>query len=673
MYDIFQLPHDFLHRKFTKQETDGWDAAMHRAVFSNITEELTPDQKKEVSKWAPMDYRTKRVHDKAFGENKDRVVLPFFGQDDKITTKDVLDSNNDTQNRSGIGQHTRDVINTLHSKGFHTMDYHAGMAYHENTPNRMVKIGKILQHPDFKDIHKTYSETVKGEDGNGIKGADGKTIKQDVTRHISAVYGADPELKSKNRAKSIVITRNKYDVAGMATGRSWSSCMHMVEGGNRHYLPKDIEHGTLCAYMVHTGDDGIAKPIGRINLKKHVNGEGAMHFVQEGKRFGKFPKMAQTQVAEWAKEKYQPAPGLYTKHSDLYNDDGNTVHVHGADQLVHAPTEKLFRDVAASAHSVLRKPLETDEFGDFHGEDMRHHDALDAVGHAVDSLPDAVRAKHIGHALLSHAQKIDGDRWASDFESSRPEDMHGEDIVHHHANQYMEELSSKVKREVGQMDHNSAFALHTQMHDFIGRSEDPYMHGNMKRFHGHLVNHILLGDAPGPMKDHVIHNIMSDNDGHKVHYGSVDLHTDLTHATTNPRVHQAMHEKMIDGEMDHIEGYSSMNHKDYEHMGEHADLKLAHHVLTHEDVDSSHKESFMHGLNRNSHGEHIQHTITEEPLHDGNTSAFAAIGEHTRYPSVVNKLRTREDTNKSNKVFLATQNNIVESTVYFREVIGQIL
>ncbi len=100
MYNIFTLPVDFLHRKYTKDQTDQWDADMHRAAFSNINEELTPDQKREVSKWAPTDYRTKRAHDRAFGENVDRVVLPFHGDQDKIATKNI--DFNDTENRAGL-------------------------------------------------------------------------------------------------------------------------------------------------------------------------------------------------------------------------------------------------------------------------------------------------------------------------------------------------------------------------------------------------------------------------------------------------------------------------------------------------------------------------------------------------------------------------------------------
>ncbi len=682
MYNIFTLPVDFLHRKYTKDQTDQWDADMHRAAFSNINEELTPDQKREVSKWAPTDYRTKRAHDRAFGENVDRVVLPFHGDQDKIATKNI--DFNDTENRAGLYQHTKDVLETLKSKGYHTDDYHSGLAYHQDTPNRQVKIGKLLQHPDFKDVHKTYRETVKGPDGGAVKDAYGNSVKQDVTRHISQVYGADPELKSKNTEKAIVITRNKYDVAGMSTDRNWRSCMHMVDGANKNYLPKDIEHGTLCAYLVQKGDDGIHKPIGRINLKKHVNSAGDMHFVGEGTRYGKFPNSARNSVAAWAEEKYKPSAGLYSKHKELYHDDGNPIHIQAPGELRHAPTDKLHRDLESSAGEVLSRKMQQNLVGDkfavdaegvHYDNDTRHHFAAATVGHVASKLPGSVQAKMVGHALLDHSQKIDGSWGEEDnFNTKHHSELSGADVVHHWAKGQIDELHKQVKRQVGEMGHEEAMDLHSKIHSFMKNAEDPYQHGKLGKFHGMVVDHLLSHEStPDAIKSKVIHDITSDEDNHQTHYGNMSISSDLVKSSTNPRVHQHLHTKSIDGELSHLDGYGDMSHEDYHHMGKHADTKLADHILSHEDVSKESKEQFVHGLNENHHGEQIQHAITDQPLSAENQHAFEAIGEHTRHASVVNKIRTRPDTNANNKVFMATQNNIVESTITFKQLLGQVL
>jgi len=242
MYNIFSLPNGFLHQKYSKEQTDLWDKMMHEAAFKSsggklVVEELTPGQKSEVAKWAPTSYSTKRAHDRAFGENVERVVIPFTGAEDKIDTASGLKNEHDFAQQTGLHQHTRDVLRALDKKNYQVDDYHSGMTFHRDTPNRQIKIGKVLQHPDFKDVHATYDEVSKDAEGNAIKDASGNTVKTPVKRHISQVYGADPELKSKGRQKAIVITRNRHDVAGMSTDRRWKSCMDMVDGCNKHFCP----------------------------------------------------------------------------------------------------------------------------------------------------------------------------------------------------------------------------------------------------------------------------------------------------------------------------------------------------------------------------------------------------------------------------------------------------
>lgn len=53
MYSIFQLPENFLHKKYTKDQANLWDSQMRDAATGSsetetVSEELTPEQKRKL-------------------------------------------------------------------------------------------------------------------------------------------------------------------------------------------------------------------------------------------------------------------------------------------------------------------------------------------------------------------------------------------------------------------------------------------------------------------------------------------------------------------------------------------------------------------------------------------------------------------------------------------------
>jgi hypothetical protein len=197
-----------------------------------------------------------------------------------------------------------------------------------------VKIGKLLQKYEADG----QIEVTDRKDGK-------KTTKWITGKPLLHEFKNDP-IRSSNGEFLLVISRHPYDIAGASTDRSWTSCMDLGlprinypktkqnEGINRKYIPKDIEEGTLVAYVVpkdelFLGPNGeekvkLHKPLSRILLKPHNSDAGPVYTI--GTRYGaKYPEFYQ-QMHEWTSKtlnnKLQGGEKIY-KNPKLYN-DGDT-------------------------------------------------------------------------------------------------------------------------------------------------------------------------------------------------------------------------------------------------------------------------------------------------------------------------------------------------------------
>lgn len=163
----------------------------------------------------------------------DRLYLPF---------KENTDVSNKFVNRE-----TYDLIaGVIKSYGYTIKDYTLGIAT-EAKYNRDVKIGKIL------------TSIYEKKDDPNIK---------DFVKTILNKFNNDPSRKNvKNSEDMIVFSKHPYDIAGMSTDRGWTSCMNVNGGVHCDYVNKDIEEGTVIAYLTKKSDVNINNPICRVLIR----------------------------------------------------------------------------------------------------------------------------------------------------------------------------------------------------------------------------------------------------------------------------------------------------------------------------------------------------------------------------------------------------------------------
>lgn len=131
-----------------------------------------------------------------------------------------------------------------------------------------------------------------------------------------------------NSGLSLVISRDKEDIAGMSTNRHWQSCMTLptsyddIKSGVRHNkIANDFKHHTMVAYVVKNGDNDIENPIGRFNIKKYVNGRHEIYRANDTS-YGQVHQDAIDKVNRILRTHYPSMNGLnYKSPSDLYNEN----------------------------------------------------------------------------------------------------------------------------------------------------------------------------------------------------------------------------------------------------------------------------------------------------------------------------------------------------------------
>jgi hypothetical protein len=104
-------------------------------------------------------------------------------------------------------------------------------------------------------------------------------LKKDATPKINLMidmWNNVPEAQEMQAQKKtvlhyIVFSKHAYDIAGMSTGRGWTSCMNLYGGVNSYFINRDIAEGTMVAYLVKESDMNINKPTARVSIKPFIN------------------------------------------------------------------------------------------------------------------------------------------------------------------------------------------------------------------------------------------------------------------------------------------------------------------------------------------------------------------------------------------------------------------
>ena len=144
-------------------------------------------------------------------------------------------------------------------------------------------------------------------------------------------YNKIPEVKlyRENKPKSfyIVFSKHKYDVAGMSTGRGWTSCMNLFTGGNSRYIQYDIAEGTIVAYLVNNDDLNIQQPIARVAIKPFVNAfrSNDVYYQAEQRVYGSAPIGFLEQVNQLIDAAQPNKSGVFSLADTLYCDTNTQI------------------------------------------------------------------------------------------------------------------------------------------------------------------------------------------------------------------------------------------------------------------------------------------------------------------------------------------------------------
>lgn len=107
----------------------------------------------------------------------------------------------------------------------------------------------------------------------------GKILKANSPEHD--MYVSDEQRKHDLRILNkenyvVVISIHPYDIAGMSTDRSWTSCMDLKKKDSDRVIDvkSEIDNHSIIAYLVDVKDPNITKPFARVLAKKFISDAG---------------------------------------------------------------------------------------------------------------------------------------------------------------------------------------------------------------------------------------------------------------------------------------------------------------------------------------------------------------------------------------------------------------
>ncbi len=179
----------------------------------------------------------------------------------------------------------------------------------------------------FEDNGYTITDYLEGyceKDGRTFR--IGKVLNKLNRLDLLKVFNEDPNRTIQNKDFLICISKHPYDIAGMSTNRGWTSCMNLENGTQSKYLYKDINSGTIIAYLIEENDKNINRPYGRINIKPYTNIENEVAWGLAFKCYGsildrneKLSEKFKKELNIWIKENLNKDKyGTFLLASDVY-------------------------------------------------------------------------------------------------------------------------------------------------------------------------------------------------------------------------------------------------------------------------------------------------------------------------------------------------------------------
>lgn len=252
-----------------------------RDIINKIEEALKPSQYRAVVKGWDKERYADIFKDDAYEHDKNgyRVFIPIGKPSRNVQSVTA----------------PPEIQQVLADAGFEIQDYVKGIVFNKEK-KQSIKLGKVLTKLKRDDLLQKFNNDSRRE---GTK-----------NQYI------------------VVISRHPYDIAGMSTDRGWTSCMNLKSGINRHYVPLDVKHGSLVAYVTTYDDKNLNNPSGRVLIKPFYDtysSDEKVYFGIENQVYGTNVPGFTDAVNAWVKmvnTKYQGLEGIaiVELHRDLYVD-----------------------------------------------------------------------------------------------------------------------------------------------------------------------------------------------------------------------------------------------------------------------------------------------------------------------------------------------------------------
>jgi len=192
------------------------------------------------------------------------------------------------------------IESELGNMGYTMIDYYSGLAKKDGDNKNTFKIQKLLVKWGLNDL-KSKMDADPIRSGTKVKG------------------------------KKVVISRHGIDLAGVSTGRGWTSCKKLETGMNSRYVFTEAEVGSLVAYLIDADDLNIQKPIARISIHVYVNTKDPSKILlyPEPRGYGNYSKKDFFNfVLDWVKDfnkHINPSEGTYTLSNKCYSDESRPI------------------------------------------------------------------------------------------------------------------------------------------------------------------------------------------------------------------------------------------------------------------------------------------------------------------------------------------------------------
>jgi hypothetical protein len=234
-----------------------------------------------------------------------RIFMPFsseeMSEDDRNTVKDIQAA------LKGDGDREE----------YELVDIKKGYARRKGSPNT-IRLGKLLDTLRYKDLKELDRRMSSGELSK---------MKYEAETRLTQKYYDDIKSEFENmayRAGSdlvVVISMNAHDIASMSTGRGWTSCMNLADGGHKRDVYCEVRNGGFIAYLTRKDDVNVERPIARIHIRRFDNKAGRSVAVPEESVYGTDKSGFMEVVKSWLlKRQGGVEAGHYRRMGGEYSD-----------------------------------------------------------------------------------------------------------------------------------------------------------------------------------------------------------------------------------------------------------------------------------------------------------------------------------------------------------------